>query len=67
MGASGSKGPRRLNGNEPWRVVAPVELVEETAGYAEYVRWCGRTGAVRPPPTRFPKISHFNNSRAPRR
>ena len=34
-------------------MVAPVETVEETAGYAEYVRWCGRTGASRPPPTRL--------------
>ena len=34
-------------------MVAPVETVEETAGYAEYVRWCGRTGAARPPPTRL--------------
>jgi RNA-directed DNA polymerase len=25
----------------------------ETAGYDEYVRWCGRTGAARPPPTRL--------------
>jgi hypothetical protein len=30
-----------------------VERLEETAGYDEYVRWCGRTGAERPPPTRF--------------
>src|SRR5581483_2318712 len=30
-----------------------VEQLKETAGYAEYVRWCGRTGAARPPPTRF--------------
>ena len=29
-----------------------VKTLEETAGYDEYVRWCGRTGAVRPPPTR---------------
>ena len=34
-------------------MVAPVETVEETAGYAEYVRWCGRTGAAKPPPTRL--------------
>ena len=34
-------------------MVAPVETVEETAGYAEYVRWCGRTGAARPPLTRL--------------
>ena len=33
------------------RKVRPVESVQETAGYDEYVRWCGRTGAVRPPPT----------------
>jgi RNA-directed DNA polymerase len=26
----------------------------ETAGYAEYVRWCGRTAGVTQPPTRFP-------------
>jgi hypothetical protein len=30
-----------------------VAAVEGTAGYDEYVRWCGRTGVVRPPPTRF--------------
>jgi hypothetical protein len=27
--------------------------LEETAGYDEYVRWCGRTGAARRPPTRL--------------
>ena len=30
-----------------------VESVGEIAGYEKYVRWCGRTGAVRPPPTRL--------------
>ncbi len=30
-----------------------VATVTETAGYDEYVRWCGRTGAVTPPPTRL--------------
>ncbi|HEY0983799.1 hypothetical protein, partial [Schlesneria sp.] len=25
----------------------------ETAGYDEYVRWCGRTEGVTPPPTRL--------------
>src|SRR6266540_6369968 len=33
--------------------VRPVSTRTETAGYDEYVRWCGRTGAVMPPPTRF--------------
>ena len=41
-------GPHRSD-----RKVRPVESVQETAGYDEYVRWCGRTGAVRPPPTRL--------------
>jgi hypothetical protein len=31
----------------------PLKTSDETAGYDEYVRWCGRTGAERPPPTRF--------------
>ena len=30
-----------------------VQTSGETAGYDEYVRWCGRTGAARPPPTRL--------------
>jgi len=30
-----------------------VAAVEGTAGYDEYVRWCGRTRVVRPPPTRL--------------
>jgi len=30
-----------------------VTTIAETAGYAEYVRWCGRTAAVRSPSTRF--------------
>src|SRR5690348_10335592 len=33
--------------------IQAVEPLEETAGYDEYVRWCGRTGAARPPPTRL--------------
>jgi len=35
-----------------------VATVGETAGYYEYVRWCGRTGAARPPPTRLSLHPH---------
>ena len=45
-------GPRR-----PYLKVCPVEPVEGTAGYDEYVRRCGRTGAERAPPTRWPEIA----------
>ena len=39
--------------NQSVRQTRDVKTLKETAGYAKYVRWCGRTGAVRPPPTRF--------------
>ncbi len=39
---------------KPDREIRSVEPSKETAGYDEYVRWCGRTGAERPPPTRLP-------------
>jgi len=35
------------------RPICNVTKLKETAGYDEYGRWCGRTGAVRLPPTRF--------------
>jgi hypothetical protein len=38
---------------EPGPQIRAVEPLKETAGYDKYVRWCGRTGAARPPPTRF--------------
>jgi hypothetical protein len=34
-------------------LTSDVKTLEETVGYAEYVRWCGRTGVARPPPTRL--------------
>ncbi len=40
----------------PRRPVRRVTTLKETAGYGEYVRWCGRTGAARPPPTRSPAV-----------
>src|SRR6516162_2124335 len=43
---------RRLNCNEPWAALLS-DTSSGTAGYGEYVRWCGRTGGVIPPPTRF--------------
>ena len=38
---------------QPLRQIYYVKPSTETAGYDEYVRWCGRTEAVRLPPTRF--------------
>jgi len=35
------------------RPICNVTKLKETAGYDEYGRWCGRTGAVRLPPTRL--------------
>jgi hypothetical protein len=43
---------------QPRSAVCEVASLKETAGYAKYVRWCGRTGAAKPPPTRF----HRNQS-----
>lgn len=37
----------------PDRQVCRATTLRETAEYDEYVRWCGRTGAARRPPTRF--------------
>src|SRR5689334_13412558 len=38
----------------PGPEIRDVARVKETAGYARYVRCCGRTGAARPPLPRFP-------------
>jgi len=65
-GASGEGGTEAAAGEESqastalnWeralarsREATRVKTAEETAGYDKYVRWCGRTGVVRPPPTR---------------
>ncbi len=43
---------RALTVDMPDRQVCRVTTLKETAGYDEYVRWCGRTGGAIPPPTR---------------
>jgi hypothetical protein len=43
---------------ESARKVLAATTLTETAGYDEYVRWCGRTAGVTPPPTRFLKKAH---------
>ena len=42
--------------------VCDAKTVKETAGYDEYVRRCGRTGAARPPPTRYNKMPLWGDS-----
>lgn len=38
---------------QPPRSVSCVTTLTKTAGYDEYVRWCGRTAGATPPPTRL--------------
>ena len=46
---------RHLTDPCPWRLL-PLHQSEKPPYTIKYVRWCGRTGAVRLPPTRFSAV-----------
>jgi len=51
-GTSAREESRSPTVSDPARALTQIRGVatlKETAGYGEYVRWCGRTGASRPP------------------